>query len=220
MVFWLKGLESTDSELLFISQNVLRKVQHQDALQISDVVMASLLRMFQSTAGSGGVQEDALMAVSTLVEGQWAKIGQGVSLERKSINGHEEFLTAKKHSPVFSLIGVLSQFRAGLNISVNLCITALPLSLKWMGSQFATQIGNLSGGGGNCYLPQIHQVLLSPKVYLLYWGLAPVKHGGSKGFYFLSWHLVPSGLGYNALDSGWRNMVPGMEWNETSSSRN
>ncbi|TUC69506.1 Importin subunit beta-1 [Bagarius yarrelli] len=48
-------------------ENVLRKVQHQDALQISDVVMASLLRMFQSTAGSGGVQEDALMAVSTLV---------------------------------------------------------------------------------------------------------------------------------------------------------
>lgn len=51
-------------------QNVLRKVQHQDALHISDVVMASLLRMFQSTAGSGGVQEDALMAVSTLVEGK------------------------------------------------------------------------------------------------------------------------------------------------------
>ncbi|XP_068026956.1 LOW QUALITY PROTEIN: importin subunit beta-1-like [Melanerpes formicivorus] len=49
-------------------QNVLRKVQHQDALQISDVVMASLLRMFQSTAGSGVVQEDALMAVGTLVE--------------------------------------------------------------------------------------------------------------------------------------------------------
>ncbi|KAL1776437.1 importin subunit beta-1 [Sigmodon hispidus] len=48
--------------------NVLWKVQHQDALQISDVVMASLLRMFQSTAGSGGVQEDAMMAVSTLVE--------------------------------------------------------------------------------------------------------------------------------------------------------
>lgn len=48
---------------------MLRKVQPQDALQISDVVMASLLRMFQSTAGSGGVQEDALMAVSTLVEG-------------------------------------------------------------------------------------------------------------------------------------------------------
>lgn len=69
-LFLLEDLESTDPELLYNSQNVLRKVQHQDALQISDVVMASLLRMFQSTAGSGGVQEDALMAVSTLVEGQ------------------------------------------------------------------------------------------------------------------------------------------------------
>ncbi|KAI4556821.1 hypothetical protein MJT46_020008, partial [Ovis ammon polii x Ovis aries] len=67
-VLQMEGLELPDSELLFILQNVLRKVQHQDALQISDVVMASLLRMFQSTAGSGGVQEDALMAVSTLVE--------------------------------------------------------------------------------------------------------------------------------------------------------
>lgn len=52
-------------------------MQHQDALQISDVVMASLLRMFQSTAGSGGVQEDALMAVSTLVEGGcYAGVGE------------------------------------------------------------------------------------------------------------------------------------------------
>lgn len=92
-LFWLEGLESTEPELLYNSQNVLRKVQHQDALQISDVVMASLLRMFQSTAGSGGVQEDALMAVSTLVEGQWAEIGQGMSLEHKSFNGHEEILT-------------------------------------------------------------------------------------------------------------------------------
>lgn len=69
IVSWFGALELIGPELLFISQNVLRKVQHQDALQISDVVMASLLRMFQSTAGSGGVQEDALMAVSTLVEG-------------------------------------------------------------------------------------------------------------------------------------------------------
>lgn len=61
------------------AQNVLRKVQHQDALQISDVVMASLLRMFQSTAGSGGVQEDALMAVSTLVEGRCCTGGAGGS---------------------------------------------------------------------------------------------------------------------------------------------
>lgn len=63
-------------------QNVLRKVQHQDALQISDVVMASLLRMFQSTAGSGGVQEDALMAVSTLVEGTRARTQRAESCVR------------------------------------------------------------------------------------------------------------------------------------------
>lgn len=63
-------MEAIPISFSFPTQNVLRKVQHQDALQISDVVMASLLRMFQSTAGSGGVQEDALMAVSTLVEGR------------------------------------------------------------------------------------------------------------------------------------------------------
>uniref|UniRef100_S4RRQ0 Karyopherin (importin) beta 1 n=1 Tax=Petromyzon marinus TaxID=7757 RepID=S4RRQ0_PETMA len=56
------------SHLCATLQNVLRKVQPADAVQISDVVMASLLRMFESTAGSGGVQEDALMAVGTLVE--------------------------------------------------------------------------------------------------------------------------------------------------------
>lgn len=96
MVCWLEGLELPDSELLFILQNVLRKVQHQDALQISDVVMASLLRMFQSTAGSGGVQEDALMAVSTLVEGQWATVRQGNFCRvQESSSSHEEFLAAK-----------------------------------------------------------------------------------------------------------------------------
>lgn len=66
----LAWMEAVTISFSIPTQNVLRKVQHQDALQISDVVMASLLRMFQSTAGSGGVQEDALMAVSTLVEGQ------------------------------------------------------------------------------------------------------------------------------------------------------
>lgn len=66
---WGGGCAANGCHTVLLPQNVLRKVQHQDALQISDVVMASLLRMFQSTAGSGGVQEDALMAVSTLVEG-------------------------------------------------------------------------------------------------------------------------------------------------------
>lgn len=50
-------------------QSVLRKVEPNDAPQISDAIMTALLTMFNSTAGTaGGVQEDALMAVSTLVD--------------------------------------------------------------------------------------------------------------------------------------------------------
>jgi len=51
-------------------QSVLRKVEPEHAPQISDTIMTALLQMFQSSVNnkSGGVQEDALMAVSTLVE--------------------------------------------------------------------------------------------------------------------------------------------------------
>lgn len=50
-------------------QSVLRKVSQEDAPKISDQIMSALLRMFQSSTGkSGGVQEDALLAVSTLTE--------------------------------------------------------------------------------------------------------------------------------------------------------
>ncbi|XP_030383344.1 importin subunit beta [Scaptodrosophila lebanonensis] len=50
-------------------QSVLRKVREEDAPQISDAIMTALLTMFNSSAGkSGGVQEDAFLAVSTLVE--------------------------------------------------------------------------------------------------------------------------------------------------------
>ncbi|KAK2582207.1 hypothetical protein KPH14_004559 [Odynerus spinipes] len=50
-------------------QSVLRKVTPEDAPQISDVIMTALLSMFNSNScKAGSVQEDALMAVSTLVE--------------------------------------------------------------------------------------------------------------------------------------------------------
>ncbi|XP_025831486.1 importin subunit beta-1 isoform X2 [Agrilus planipennis] len=50
-------------------QSVLRKVTPEDAPKISDSIMTALLSMFSSNScKSGGVQEDALMAVSTLVE--------------------------------------------------------------------------------------------------------------------------------------------------------
>ncbi|XP_034938522.1 importin subunit beta-1 isoform X2 [Chelonus insularis] len=55
-------------------QSVLRKVTPEDAPRISDAIMTALLSMFNSNSGKvGGVQEDALMAVSTLVEG----LGEG-----------------------------------------------------------------------------------------------------------------------------------------------
>ena len=57
-------------------QRVLRKVEPADAPIISDSIMRALLQMFQSSVNNktGGVQEDALMAVSTLVEvlGKWS----------------------------------------------------------------------------------------------------------------------------------------------------
>ena len=49
-------------------QSVLRKMTPEDAPKISDAIMTALLQMFNSSGKSGGVQEDALMAVGTLVE--------------------------------------------------------------------------------------------------------------------------------------------------------
>ncbi|XP_040568978.1 importin subunit beta-1 isoform X2 [Lepeophtheirus salmonis] len=56
-------------------QSVLRKMESPHASQIADPIMTSLLHMFQSSVANktGGVQEDALMAVSTLV----GVIGEG-----------------------------------------------------------------------------------------------------------------------------------------------
>lgn len=56
-------------QTVLVIQSVLRKVTPDDAPQISDAIMTALLQMFNSnTCKSGGVQEDAIMAVSTLVE--------------------------------------------------------------------------------------------------------------------------------------------------------
>lgn len=49
-------------------QSVLRKMSPEDAPKISDYVMNGLIKMFDATGKSGSVQEDALMAVGTLVE--------------------------------------------------------------------------------------------------------------------------------------------------------
>lgn len=79
-----------------------------------------------------------------------------------------------------------------------------------MGSQFASQFGNLLLGKTVIHLIFIRFLIL----YLLYWRLASTKDGGSKGFCFLSWHFGTFCLVFNALDSGSHIMVPGIGQNE------
>lgn len=62
-------IQDIESSLCATLQSVLRKVKQEDAPQISDAIMTALLTMFNSNSGkAGGVQEDALMAVSNLVD--------------------------------------------------------------------------------------------------------------------------------------------------------
>jgi importin subunit beta-1 len=62
-------LNDLQSLLCATLQSVLRKVSPQDAPQISDAIMSALLQMLSTSSGkAGGVQEDALLAVSTLIE--------------------------------------------------------------------------------------------------------------------------------------------------------
>uniref|UniRef100_A0A914ZAG2 Importin N-terminal domain-containing protein n=1 Tax=Panagrolaimus superbus TaxID=310955 RepID=A0A914ZAG2_9BILA len=64
-------LRDLQSLLCATLQSVLRKIKKEDAGQISDSVMSALLHIMQRCSSghdAGGVMEDALMAVSTLIE--------------------------------------------------------------------------------------------------------------------------------------------------------
>lgn len=51
-------------------QSVLRKMHKEDAPAISSAVMQALLQIMAHSSGkAGGVMEDALLAMSTLIEG-------------------------------------------------------------------------------------------------------------------------------------------------------
>ena len=72
-LYYIGTIDSKDNRCMIcfvIVQSVLRKVQAEDAPQISDAIMTALLQMLSTSSGkAGGVQEDALLAVSTLIEG-------------------------------------------------------------------------------------------------------------------------------------------------------
>lgn len=61
-------LNDLESLLCATLQSVLRKVTKEDAPHISDAIMGALLHMLSATGAGGGVQEDALLTVSTLIE--------------------------------------------------------------------------------------------------------------------------------------------------------
>ena len=54
--------------LAVIFKSGLRKLQPSDSVQVGDAVMQALLQML-SGSKAGGVQEDAFMALGTLIEG-------------------------------------------------------------------------------------------------------------------------------------------------------
>lgn len=172
------------------------------------------------SAGSGGVQEDALMAVSTLVEGQWATVRQGNFCRmQESFSSHEEFLTAK--SIVLSFhIRVIESVQSWSEHEYKFVRNCLAFTPEVNGSQCASQAGSCLGVEGT-HLPHVPRVPFPLKRNFASLSFDTCAMEEAKVLCFLSWHLVPSGLGFNALDLGWDNMVLSM-WNgmKTLSSRN
>ena len=99
-------------------QSVLRKVEPAHAPQISDTIMTALLQMFQSSVNNktGGVQEDALMAVSTLVE----VLGEGFA---KYLEAFKPFLliglkNVAEYQVCHAAVGLVGDICRALNTGV------------------------------------------------------------------------------------------------------
>ncbi|XP_061183739.1 importin subunit beta-1-like [Saccostrea echinata] len=81
-------------------QSVLKKLTRQDALRISDQVMGVLLRMFTT-----GVQEDALLTVSTLVEVLGGNFANYVDAFKPSLIA--SLKNSEEHSVCLAAIGLV-----------------------------------------------------------------------------------------------------------------
>ncbi|NXF81756.1 IMB1 protein, partial [Sclerurus mexicanus] len=177
-------------------QNVLRKVQHQDALQISDVVMASLLRMFQSTAGSGGGQEDALMAVSTLVE-----VLGGEFL--KYMDAFKPFLgiglkNYAEYQVCLSAVGLVGDLCRALQSNIlPFCDEVMQLLLENLGVSVSLLISNSwlhtpreVGGGRSTSTGGQGKVCPAQQRALHVLGVFPVAHSPSWGLFQSDYDMV------------------------------
>ena len=67
--------------LNFCFQSGIRKLQPDDAEQVGDAVMEAILRML-SVSKVGGVQEDAFMAMGSLVEGIYPQSATNITREK------------------------------------------------------------------------------------------------------------------------------------------
>lgn len=116
-------------------QSVLRKVTREDAPQISDPIMDALLRMLSMTGEKvGGVQEDAMLAVSTLVE----VLGDGFI---KYLDAFKPFLCAalknyEEYQLCLAAVGVCGDMCRALGVKIlPYCDELMVLLLEGLGNE-------------------------------------------------------------------------------------
>jgi len=149
-------------------QSVLRKVHEQDAPQISDAIMTALLTMFNSSAGkSGVVQEEAFLAVSTLVELLGAQFAKYMpAFKDFLVMGLKNFQEYQVCCAAVGLTGDI--FRALKDLMVpysNEIMTVLinnltePTIHRTVKPQVLSAFGDIALSIGNHFLPYLSMVL-------------------------------------------------------------
>nr|CAA05691.2 importin beta [Drosophila melanogaster] len=149
-------------------QSVLRKVHEQDAPQISDAIMTALLTMFNSSAGkSGVVQEEAFLAVSTLVELLGAQFAKYMpAFKDFLVMGLKNFQEYQVCCATVGLTGDI--FRALKDLMVpysNEIMTVLinnltePTIHRTVKPQVLSAFGDIALSIGNHFLPYLSMVL-------------------------------------------------------------
>merc|ERR1719220_1456784 len=115
-------------------QRVLLKVEPADAPMISDSIMRALLQMFQSSVNNktGGVQEDALMAVSTLVE----VLGEGFNKYMEAFKPF--FLVGLKNTAEYQVC------RAAVGLVGDICRAMAGRVAQWTDEIMEVLLTNLS----------------------------------------------------------------------------
>lgn len=116
-------------------QSVLKKVTAEDAPSISDTIMQSLLQMLHSSASAnpsaatpgsgGGVQEDAMLAISALIEKLGAKFSAYMEVFKplliQTLKNTAEYQVALSVCVMFSTSVCSVQFAQLCCVDINTC---------------------------------------------------------------------------------------------------